>query len=164
LADLEAEQARLAAEAEQLRAQAEEARRREHARQEKERDEHAARLLDAHDDQATDVPVKAAEKRLREAIVDDPVYSAAADLMAAATANYEYRIEVVAAAQRLNRQAPATPSPALVALPDLIDKIIKAEASARADDLRESRGRPHAAASTPPSLALAPWRSRQDRR
>ncbi len=41
LADIEVEQARLAAEAERLREQADEARRVEHARQEKERDERA---------------------------------------------------------------------------------------------------------------------------
>ncbi len=85
--------------------------------------------------------MKAAEKRLREAIAADPVYAAAIDLMAARTARYEYGTEVVGAAQRLNREAPAASSPAALDLPELIKRVISTEASARADDLDERNDR-----------------------
>lgn len=77
LADIEAEQQRLAAEAELLREQAAEARRVEAERLEKQRDEDARALLDAYDEATLGQQVRDAETALRAAVLADPVHAAA---------------------------------------------------------------------------------------
>ena len=140
LADIEAEQQRLAAEAERLREQAAEARRIEAEKRERQLDADAAKLLDDYDATASDAEVKQAEQNLRAAVLADPVYSAAIDLLAARINRYEHGVRLSAAAQRLNVTAPAAAPVSGLDLHEYVGRMIQNEGANRAEDLREGRG------------------------
>lgn len=70
-------------------------------------------------------------------MLEDPVCSAAIDLLAARINRYEKAVAVSAAAQRLNESAPAVGGPGLVDLPEYVARLIEAEGANRAEDLRE---------------------------
>jgi cytochrome c-type biogenesis protein CcmH/NrfG len=83
-----------------------------------------------------------AEATLRKAVIADPVCAAAARLLAARVTRYEQALDAISAARRLARSEPPAAPVGALDLHEYVSRVVRSEASDRADQTRAMKGRP----------------------
>lgn len=125
--------------ADEAEKQAQARREAEEAKRQKRLQQHDRQRLAAYDDAAFEAEQRAAEQRLREAILADPVYAAAIDLNTAMLRRVYAHSTASGDASRLGVPFNATSPPAGdFSLPDHVTRTIEREASRRARDEQDA--------------------------